>query len=128
MVLFQSQTTASTCCFCQKSGARYRGNTSTSSMPRSSSSESQADRLESEKDHLTLQVSVLKDQIDAQAEKIRDLERSLDEKRVAVSMLSNGDAFKVSNHGNRWHSASSQSRLDDCGQSVTHGWFLVLLL
>ena len=81
-------------------------------MPRSSSSESQADRLESEKDHLTLQVSVLKDQIDAQAEKIHDLERSLDEKRVAVSMLSNGDAFKVSNHGNRRHRASSQSRMD----------------
>ncbi|KAI0232348.1 Liprin-beta-1 [Lamellibrachia satsuma] len=99
-----------------KSGACYYGNTSTSSMPRSSGSESQADRLESEKEHLTLQVSVLKDQIDAQADKIRDLERALDERRAAVSMLSNGDlSLKVSNHGNHMHStrrASSRSRMD----------------
>ena len=110
------KTTAWTCCFCPKSGACYYGNTSTSSMPRSSGSESQADRLESEKEHLTLQVSVLKDQIDAQADKIRDLERALDERRATVSMLSNGDlSLKVSNHGNHMHStrrASSRSRMD----------------
>ena len=55
-------------------------------------------RLESEKDHLTLQVSVLMDQIDAQADKIRDLEKSLSERRAAMTAMCNGDT-NVSNSG-----------------------------
>jgi len=39
--------------------------------------EDKVDKLEADKDNLTLQVSVLSDQIEAQVEKIRDLERSL---------------------------------------------------
>ena len=123
-----------TCCFYPKNGARYHGNGSTDSMPRSMSSgsdhhrlenqidhrlenqmdhrlenqmdhrlENQMDhRLESEKDHLTLQVSVLMDQIDAQAEKIRDLEKALSDRRAAMTVMCNGDAAQnVSNCDNR---------------------------
>lgn len=43
--------------------------------------EDKLQKIESEKDSLSLQVSVLTDQIDAQAEKIRDLEYCLAERR-----------------------------------------------
>lgn len=38
-------------------------------------------RLEADKDRLSLQVTVLTEQIDAQTEKIVDLEKSLDDKK-----------------------------------------------
>jgi chromosome segregation ATPase len=42
-------------------------------------------RLETEKDSLRLQVSVLSDQVEAQSEKISDLERQLCEKKRELS-------------------------------------------
>lgn len=42
-------------------------------------------RLQSEKDSLQLQVAVLNDQIDAQSEKITDLERHLTEKKQLLT-------------------------------------------
>ena len=59
-------------------------------------------RLESEKDHLTLQVSVLMDQIDAQADKIRDLEKSLSERRAAMTAMCNGDTNVSNSESCRW--------------------------
>ena len=41
-------------------------------------------RLESDKDTLHLQVSVLSDQIEAQTSKIQDLERLLDDKKITL--------------------------------------------
>ena len=46
--------------------------------------EDKLQKIESEKDSLSLQVSVLTDQIDAQAEKIRDLEYCLAERREKI--------------------------------------------
>ncbi|CAC5381700.1 unnamed protein product [Mytilus coruscus] len=48
------------------------------------SAEDRLRKIESEKDSLSLHVSVLTDQIDAQAEKIRDLEYSLAERRDKI--------------------------------------------
>ncbi|XP_052067415.1 liprin-beta-1-like isoform X6 [Mytilus californianus] len=48
------------------------------------SAEERLRKIESEKDSLSLHVSVLTDQIDAQAEKIRDLEYSLAERRDKI--------------------------------------------
>ena len=42
-------------------------------------------RLESDKESLSLQVTVLNEQIDAQSEKISDLEKTLDEKKKLLS-------------------------------------------
>lgn len=45
-------------------------------------SRAQIDRLEDEKDSLILQVSVLTDQVEAQGEKIRELEFTLEEYKI----------------------------------------------
>lgn len=50
-------------------------------MQSSTDSEEVVRRLEADKDRLALQVSVLTEQIDAQSEKISDLEKALDEKK-----------------------------------------------
>lgn len=50
-------------------------------------SRAQIDRLEDEKDSLILQVSVLTDQVEAQGEKIRDLEFTLEEQNIKSEEL-----------------------------------------
>lgn len=47
----------------------------------------QIDRLEDEKDSLILQVSVLTDQVEAQGEKMRDLEFTLEEQKIKSEEL-----------------------------------------
>jgi predicted RNase H-like nuclease (RuvC/YqgF family) len=50
-------------------------------------SRAQIERLEDEKDSLILQVSVLTDQVEAQGEKIRELEFTLEEQKIKAEDL-----------------------------------------
>lgn len=54
-------------------------------LQQSTSDDEHIRRLESDKESLSLQVTVLNEQIDAQTEKISDLEKSLDEKKKQLS-------------------------------------------
>ncbi|XP_032223134.1 liprin-beta-1 isoform X2 [Nematostella vectensis] len=56
-------------------------------LPNGESSRAQIDRLEDEKDSLILQVSVLTDQVEAQGEKMRDLEFTLEEQKIRAEDL-----------------------------------------
>ena len=59
-------------------------------------------KLEADKDNLTLQVSVLSDQIEAQVEKIRDLERSLRISHSNKSSVNGHREVRLSREGCVW--------------------------
>lgn len=71
-------------------------------------------RLEADKDRLSLQVTVLTEQIDAQTEKIVDLEKSLDDKKKHLHSAEDVLNRVSSLHSTEYSTKTQQNVLFHC--------------